>query len=54
MMHWTDAQLDVLLAEAADLLHQATTERSHFYVATVLSKCMAAITSLQVEREKRG
>lgn len=34
-------------ARIQDLIHQATTEKSHFYIATILTQCMQEITRLR-------
>lgn len=43
---------DPLLSKMADLLKQATTEKSHYYVATVLGEAMRRIEQLQMPPAK--
>lgn len=46
-MSMTDKDINDLLHDAADLQYQATHEKSHFYVAKTLGRCIAAITELR-------
>jgi hypothetical protein len=39
-----------LTAKLVDLLKQATTERSHFYVASVVRECIAYIALTEADR----
>jgi hypothetical protein len=43
---------DPLLSKMADLLKQATTEKSHYYVASVLRDAMTRIEQLQMPPSK--
>jgi len=43
---------DALLSKMADLLKQATTEKSHYYVASVLRDAMTRIEQLQMPPAK--
>ena len=42
---------DMIIEKLADLLKQATTERSHYYVASCVTEAMQEIKRLRTERD---
>jgi hypothetical protein len=48
----TSATDDDLLARIDDLIKQATTERSHYYTASLLLECRARLVDLTNEPRK--
>ena len=49
----SDQKANNLEEQILDLIKQATTERSHYYVASVLTSCLHAITKQDLEIKAR-